>query len=216
MTSSDATIDSGKTNPKIHSSVGVESSRMSVCASCTRIYGPWLDGAETRVQRCDCGRKQFAEEPKWPRFDFNEVVELCRCCGQELLRSGSRWSVWFCEPCKARVVAFNTMCRRAIIPIGRHSLMAGIGLSSSAISDQSKLESNIKDFVVAARGLFKSQNHLSVWRNRQVSAKLRLLGANTDVLLASYLCGLRRLAVEGVEALDKAKIFEGLREFFIR
>jgi hypothetical protein len=94
--------------------------------------------------------------------------------------------------------------------------MAGIGLGCSDLGDESKIESKARDFLATTRGLFESQDHLGVWRNAKVSANLRLLGSDSDVPLASYLCELQRHAAYGVEALDNERIFGALCEFFTR
>lgn len=71
---------------------------MRVCRACGRLTGsgPGTGPGVSRAQRCDCHPRR---EKTWPDYDFNLAVELCRCCGQVALRSGSRWSVWFCAGC---------------------------------------------------------------------------------------------------------------------
>jgi hypothetical protein len=114
----------------------VDYSAMAVCGDCFEIYGPWrykqeiskrpnsvlwqFCGGEcpSRNKKPGITLKDESEE-KWPGFDFNTIVELCYCCGQEELKSGSRWSVWFCEECKEKVIDFNTRFQQTIIPIGR-------------------------------------------------------------------------------------------------
>ncbi len=102
---------------------------VGVCNTCGDLFGPCrevgVSGDRTRQleQLCACenGRK---DQPKWERFDFNEVITLCRCCRGVVLQSGSRWSVWFCDQCKQRVQAVNDICESYVIPIGRHTIMA--------------------------------------------------------------------------------------------
>jgi hypothetical protein len=197
---------------KIRASVGTNFSGMFVCLGCTWIYGPWSNDSNTYVQRCECRRKEFKDEPRWERFDFNEVVELCRCCGQDLLQSGSRWSVWFCVPCQTRVSELNSDCQRTVIPIGRHSLMHGIGISGSEIKDRSQIESKVAKVFPALQGLFASQDHLSLWREKVVSANLKLLNPDSDVPLETYLLEMARLVKAGT--LDKSKSFDELCKFF--
>jgi hypothetical protein len=186
---------------------------MFVCRSCTDIYGPWKQGPEGRLQGC-C-RLHPGDSARWPRFDFNKVMELCRCCGRDIARSsGHRFSVWFCEPCRRRVVAFDQRCGRTIIPLGRHSIMAGVSISGREIADGSPVEPKIDNFSTSARGLFASMDHLEAWRRRTVAGHLKILGATGDVPVATYIRELSRLADTGVESLDKEKTFQGLREFF--
>jgi hypothetical protein len=95
--------------------------RWWICRNCLRPYErSRADGAPP--QRCPCRR--IRDEPTWPRFDFNERLHLCDCCHRVALTSGSKYSMFFCEPCKKRVVSFNDRLRFWLIPIGRHSFMA--------------------------------------------------------------------------------------------
>jgi hypothetical protein len=111
--------------------------RFRLCTRCGQLFQRRpLPGYPT-PQRCRCRR---ASDLTWPGYDFNQHLELCRCCHLVALPSGSRWSVWFCEDCTARVRAFNERIGRTTIPIGRHSLMAGVGLSGSQISEAADAE----------------------------------------------------------------------------
>jgi hypothetical protein len=95
-----------------------------VCGTCGRSKGAvYLDwnartSGDSVEQTCRCGKPAAV---KWPRYDFNLAFEICRCCGQVLLSSGSRWSVWFCNGCKELVLQLNASLGRYAIPIGRHS-----------------------------------------------------------------------------------------------
>ncbi|MCB9925584.1 MAG: hypothetical protein H6822_25765 [Planctomycetaceae bacterium] len=108
---------------------GFDCRDVGVCSTCGELFGPCREigvaGDQCRQleQLCACenGRR---DQPTWERFDFNEVVTLCRCCRGVPLQSGTRWSVWFCESCKRRVLAVNDICESYVIPIGRHSIMA--------------------------------------------------------------------------------------------
>jgi hypothetical protein len=71
-----------------------------LCGTCHGLYEDKPQPGFATPQRCACSR---TDEPTWPRYDFNEHIHLCECCRLVPLRSGSRWSVWFCEECKARV-----------------------------------------------------------------------------------------------------------------
>jgi hypothetical protein len=171
-------------------------SAMAVCGDCFEIYGPWRYKHNTAErpnlvlwQFCDreCptrnkrpGITMKAEsEKKWPRFDFNTIVELCYCCGQEALSSGSRWSVWFCEECKKKVINFNNKFQQTVVPIGRHSLMAGYGLGGHHVVKPEKIEV----FVSNVKGLFSRIETLHYWRKNVVAENFRALGYSGDVLL---------------------------------
>ena len=94
---------------------------MELCRDCFVLRGPFFDHINTceRMQRCACESK----EPPWNEYDFNCAIGLCCGCTAEVVRSGSSWSVFFCESCKPRVMAYDRRVGAALIPLGRHSLM---------------------------------------------------------------------------------------------
>jgi hypothetical protein len=125
---------------------GFDLSQMVVCRNCGEMAGPWrlLRGTQGWEQLCACQsstlREQRIEIDQWIGFDFNELATLCYGCGTQVLRSGWRFSVWFCDDCKARVRRINEEFQFALIPIGRHSLMAGVGLNGSATRDEARIQ----------------------------------------------------------------------------
>ena len=197
----------------------VDYSAMAVCGDCFEIYGHWRYKQEiaegpnsilwqfcdrecpTRSKKPGITMKAESEE-KWPGFDFNTIVELCYCCGQDVLSSGSRWSVWFCEECKEKVINFNTKFQQTVIPIGRHSLMAGYGLGGRDVHNPEKIEVFVSDM----KGLFTRIEILDHCRKIVVAENFRTLGYSGDVLLSDYL--------KGVKAkLNKGKAFDSLVKF---
>lgn len=158
---------------------GWDLSQMYLCATCFRLAGPVSadPGEPIRYQRCLCERASTAEvsggEPeRWPRFDFNEAVTLCHCCAIELLESGSRWSVWFCDDCRVRVRRLNQELGFYLIPIGRHSLMGGLKLDGGAASDPAKVE----QFVQGFGGFIERIDLLSAWSTKIIEENIGLLG----------------------------------------
>jgi hypothetical protein len=123
-----------------------------------------------------------APEDGWPGFDFDTYLELCRCCGIEPLKSGSRWSPFFCDACKERVIAFNRACGRWVIPIGRHSMMHGVLLAADVDLEEAKW------FVSQAKGLFAGSDHLNVRARACVRENVEGLGfpAGEEVELHRY------------------------------
>jgi hypothetical protein len=91
-----------------------------ICAECFEIRGCWKSHGEVFHQRCRCEESTLSvpDEP-WFGFDFNKLVELCYCCGAELVESGFESSVWFCGECKQRVEKLNEAYGRSVIPMGR-------------------------------------------------------------------------------------------------
>jgi hypothetical protein len=104
---------------------------LALCTACGWLRGT-IDHPEADrplEQRCDC---QPGDAPRWPGHDFNMAAELCRCCGQVLLPSGSKFSVWFCRGCLGLVGGLNQRLNRYAIPIGRHSFHGGLMLAGDA------------------------------------------------------------------------------------
>ena len=62
-------------------------------------------------------------EKLWPGFDFNERVILCWCCGTKPIRSGGRWSPFFCRECQLMAMGVSLWHQSLVMPIGRHTLM---------------------------------------------------------------------------------------------
>jgi hypothetical protein len=153
-------------------------------------------------QRCRC---EGVDQERWLRFDFNCYLELCRCCGVEPIRSGSRWSSFFCEECKARVLSLNRAAGGWVIPIGRHSAMHGILVRGDERFDPQVAER----FAGAMRGLFAGIDHLDKWSRSVVRRNLAELGfaPGEEVGLSDYLDAARG-------RIDKEPAFQRLGERF--
>jgi len=141
-----------------------EAAQLEVCRTCLCLRGPFYDSWNgcDRVQPCACDPKQ----PLWNAFDYNTWAELCQCCSAEVLRSGSRWSPFFCDECKQRVRDYNEREGYCVIPIGRHSLMNGVGLNVVAAS-KSKAAKTFADGLV---GLFGGCD--GVWKFHREQLRL--------------------------------------------
>ncbi|MGZ8752920.1 MAG: hypothetical protein ACXW1S_08050 [Acidimicrobiia bacterium] len=78
---------------------------LELCTRCGELRGAveWTDGRSRRrlVQECACQRALRLDAPaRWWGFDFNVVAELCRVCGTEVVRSGTRLSDHVCDDCR--------------------------------------------------------------------------------------------------------------------
>jgi hypothetical protein len=107
-----------------------------LCMQCGRVFDRAVpkDGAPRQLCRC-----VPSNADEW-RGDLSERAHLCMCCRLELLPSGSRWSVWFCPECLGRVRELNARLGRYAVPIGRHSLMGGIGVPGKAVINATDAE----------------------------------------------------------------------------
>lgn len=164
--------------------------RWTICGRCHAVRGGpigTVDGV-TVWQRCDC--VPAGGLPAQPRVgDFNTALELCRACGLVALRSGSRWSVWFCGPCATQARRLNERVGRCVVPIGRHSLMNGISVQSAEPED-------IEAFAGLMSNLFDATGAVQKWSRTVVRENLVAAGlpADLDLDVASYLASVHGAA----------------------
>jgi hypothetical protein len=162
---------------------GESLSRWTICGRCHAVRGGpigTVDGV-TVWQRCDCVPAEGL--PTQPRVgDFNTEIELCRACGLVPLRSGSRWSAWFCEPCLRLARTLNERVGRCVVPIGRHSLMNGV-------SGHNRSSEEIEFFAGRLSNLFEAMAAIRPWARTVVRENLVAAGQpdDVDLDLSTYL-----------------------------
>ena len=147
-----------------------------ICDSCQRLFGSEPQPGYGTPQRCLCNLP--TDETVWDGSDYNEHLHLCRCCRGVALPSGSRWSVWFCEPCVKRVRHFNDACGRVVIPIGRHSLMSSIGVRGVELTEAEghEVDRLVGRFSEQLLSLFASMDRLAKVADRRTIAMRPALG----------------------------------------
>jgi hypothetical protein len=106
----------------------VEPGEFRFCPECIDIYGE-RDG---RIKVCQCQRsaglvalKQSRPKPQ-PEPDFDTPFEICYYCQATIVRSGSRWSTFYCDFCRPAILEINRardVTGLKVLPIGRHSIM---------------------------------------------------------------------------------------------
>ena len=147
-----------------------------ICDTCQQLFGTEPQPGYRTPQRCQCDLP--TDEAVWDGSDYNEHLHLCRCCRGVALRSGSRWSVWFCEPCVKRVRHFNNATGRVVIPIGRHSLMSSIGVRGVELSEAEgdEVDRLVDRFAEQLLSLFASMDRLAEVADRRTIAMRPALG----------------------------------------
>lgn len=102
--------------------------------------------------------------------------------------------MWFCDRCKARAVAINRQAGRPVLPIGRHSLMHGIGLGGSDATS----EVAIDRFVSQCQGFFQQQERVREWAREAVRRNLidRGLDRRSAVPLPEYVHAVHDVGVD--------------------
>jgi len=150
-----------------------DTSKLTICAKCFEVCGSVsVDGAIYQ-QLCSCRSLRAHKKVKCaPRKDYATYVELCRSCGLEAIRSGSRWSEFFCDQCHEVIRNLNRTLGVALIPIGRHSIMNSISLSGKDIENKEKVDS----FVNGMRSLWYRIDALHDWRRLMVARRCAELG----------------------------------------
>lgn len=186
-----------------------------LCGTCHGLHEDKPQPGFATPHRCACSR---TDEPTWPRYDFNEHLHLCECCKLVPLRSGSRWSVWFCEECKARVRNLNSITGWYVIPIGRHSLMGGIGIEGSELvdADDRRFDELVDGFADQMRGWSDSIDHLHAFAVRRTVFLTDAVGldATRDLQLDTWLQRVRPHAAASPLEFGKEGSFDSLVRWF--
>lgn len=182
---------------------------MKICSECSRIYGVCIDQEKFKsyYQKCDCAKPDMPsseiKQEKWECGDFNELITLCYCCGQKVLRSGSKWGNWFCNECNKGVIDFHEKHQMWLIPIGRHSLMNRVHLNTKDTQGDRALE----EFSTKMNILFVSMNKLWEWNKINIKNNLKTLEYQGDILLTDYL-------IQTKELPPKSQAFKEMFKFF--
>lgn len=172
----------------------------SICPDCLWCRASVKLDAQTYRQLCRCEEDQLAGPAvRWPRYDFNRCIDLCSCCGFEPIRTGSRWSGFFCDECKDRVMKVNRMRGAWVIPIGRHSIMHGASIRNAD-------HEQVGAFVAALRGLGELIASLEEHKASAVRGNLMILGllpANGPIDLRGYVESGRSFPLDKDEAAER-------------
>jgi hypothetical protein len=181
---------------------------LRICGTCFHLFETHRpDGLN---QQCSC-----AAEPArtWAGFDINEHASLCKCCGFDVLDSGSKWSPFFCRECQLVAMGASISARRLIVPIGRHSLMHTWVPRTPA----STLAAHGGDADALAHTVFKTMtsvadlsDRLDDWYRVAMARNFERLGVSGGVLVRDYLDAVVR---EGIGVLTtRLAAFDGLCE----
>ncbi len=181
---------------------------LRICPTCYELYETARpDGEE---QRCTCR----PAGKRWPHRDFNQRAMLCRCCGLNVLPSGSRWSPYFCRECRLLAMGVSVWNRRLVFPTGRHSLMhAWVPKTPSAArSDHgNEVEAQAAGVHAALQGIEHGSDGLWHWYALVMPRNLQHFGLEGDVSLLEYL----EAVAAGAPALStRLEAFDGLCRFF--
>ncbi|HET8526107.1 MAG TPA: hypothetical protein VFM81_05660 [Actinomycetota bacterium] len=184
-----------------------------LCGTCLDLFEELPAAGSPTPQRCRC---RSTDEPVWPGHDFNEHLHLCECCRLVPLRSGSRWSVWFCGDCKSEVMDLNRLVGHCVIPIGRHSLMAGVGLAGRELTRarDSQRDELLSRFIDQSQGLFDAMDHLHAFSKARTVVLSDAVGLHGDVRLDTWLDRIGELAGARPQVFGASGSFRALVDWF--
>ena len=153
-----------------------------ICGTCRGLYETEPSNETALVQRCH--EREPKEEP-WPGFDYNEWIRLCDCCAMAVVRSGSRWSSFFCADCRKRIIALNRSSQRAVIPIGRHSMMNSFGPQPQPDDEDAQAKSLLEFF----KTFDETHAVLQSWKGERLERLIEAAGLSPDedITLSEYL-----------------------------
>ena len=164
--------------------------RFFVCGECGELRER-PDGQLPAVrQLCACEERELRAAgargiPRWPGYDFNLQAELCRLCASEVLRSGHRFCVWFCRPCLVASRNANERLGRYLIPVGRHSVHAGVLVNPRQA--RHTVTRQVTDVMGYMTDLAGWMDALERWRAARVADLLTREGMASPAPLIDYL-----------------------------
>ena len=183
-----------------------DTSRLVICTKCFEVCGSVSVEGVVYQQLCSCrSLRAHHNVTLAPRKDYATYVELCRACGLEAIRSGSRWSEFFCAQCHEVIRDLNRTLGVALIPIGRHSIMNSISLSGKDAEEQQKIDS----FVKGLRSLWHRMDALNDWRRLMVARRCAELGfkGGKTIPLDEFLLRAQRVDREAIKNASIRKLF---------
>jgi hypothetical protein len=201
---------------------------LHICGTCYHLYE--RSRPDLMDQACQCSPR---DEKRWPRYDFNERAILCRCCGLEVIDSGSRWSSYFCRECQLLATGVSVWQRQLVFPIGRHTMMhtwvpgsrtptlKGFGVTArasgrlrpAAATEGPRYGDEFVQTVYESIGFVsRGSEGLWEWYRQVMHFNYGRLGISADVTLRDYMLLLSRKELGFLN--DRLLRFEGLCEFF--
>lgn len=116
-----------------------------------------------RLEKCSSApdQEKIQHSESISELPVNRLVDLCWCCGQALIPTGSRWSTFFCPTCKQYVFELNEAAGSCLIPIGRHSIANGI---NGTPAPNESIEAFSESFAQETKTMNSRIDRLRAWR----------------------------------------------------
>jgi hypothetical protein len=154
--------------------------RLAVCAGSAAFIGPlaYGDAPPAIEQLCgysDCPYRDDTSHQgrglPQPDNDLQMEVELCYGCAAVMIPAGSRWSLFYCDPCAEMVRELARNAGDVLLPFGRHSIMNRISLSGASAVDPHQRAA----FADASMGMFARIDRLYAWRALVVAERIEVI-----------------------------------------
>ena len=137
---------------------------LDVCLACFGLRGEF----KGREHRCSCTpRDDDWRSRHWEGYDIAAHVDLCHLCARNTMKSGSRYTWYVCDLCRQVNQAVGAVLgskKAGAVPLGRHSLMNGVSLSTAHLD-----EASVNAFKDALKGLTSIWRRLSDWRESEAT-----------------------------------------------
>jgi len=162
-----------------------------ICLKCFEMRGI----ASNFDNLCKCDRAAWEGNPIPDAGDLGHDAHLCRSCLNVVVRSGSRWSVFYCDECRPAVVRLNGAARRCVIPYGPHSLMNGTAWSAKNGKAMSSIQAEA--FFDQLQTCFSNQDTLFEFNRGRIKARSEALGfeGKHAVLVSDYVAACEAAAI---------------------
>jgi hypothetical protein len=112
----------------------------------------------------------------FPGADVSEEAALCVLCVRGLAGGRSRWSKLACSPCMSWEHAVRDRLGRALLPLGRHSIMNGVRVPLDRLPD------GAEQLVPALLGQFAGWDRLRRWQGEELARLAETAGLHSETI----------------------------------
>lgn len=149
---------------------------LEICTTCLELRGP----CRGHDNVCACDVEAWKPDRPARAGDLTDNVILCHGCLADLVEGSSRWSSFYCDPCRTWVRDTGRRLGRYIVPIGRHSIMNGTYWRSD--DGQPPTDAQVTAFADQLSASFASIDALHQLMNLRLRERLTGLGIDGDAI----------------------------------
>lgn len=138
---------------------------------------------------------------------MSRVTDLCQVCARGLAGGVTRWSYLGCLHCRAVEHALQAWLGIRVLPLGRHSLMNGVGrrvVSGPSTDADADTDADTEAFCQSFNALGLSWSRLSEWGDAEVQRLASLAAFDVeDVPLDQWQRAFPVSAAASVDAYER-------------